>query len=70
MSHGTFEKIVIKVQKIVRHRSHFRLKTCPKIRKGILSFAQLPHPWGSPCTTQIVKQATLVFMSSINHHLE
>ena len=25
--------------------------------------------WGSPCTTQIVKQATLVFISSINHHL-
>ena len=28
-SHGTFKKIVIKVQKSVRYHSHFRLKTCP-----------------------------------------
>ena len=30
---------------------------------------QLPHPWGTPCTTQKVKQATFVFVSSTNHHL-
>ena len=60
MSHGTFEKVIIKVLKNVRYRyrSHFRLKTCPKIRKAILP--SCPPPWGSPCTTQIVKQATLV----------
>ena len=44
MFHGTFEKNVIKVQKSVRYHSHFRLKTCPKIRKGILPMPSCPTP--------------------------
>ena len=47
-----------KSSKSVRYRRYFQLKTCPRIRKGI-------HLWGSPCTTQKVKQATLVFILSM-----
>ena len=47
----------------------FSAENLPKNPKSYLTFAQLPHPWGSPCTTQKMKQATLVFISSTNHHL-
>ena len=62
-SHGTFEKIVIKVQKYVR----YRLFSAENLLKK--KVAPVPHPWGTPCTTPKVKQATLIFVSSTNHHL-